>query len=75
MKAVAHMERTGVPVDTELYGRLVANWDSLKEDLIAAVDEDYGVYEAQRSRQIDLRSICQRDAFHGRNIRMVRLKP
>ena len=45
MKAVARMERTGVPVDTELYSRLVANWDSLKEDLIAAVDEDYGVYE------------------------------
>jgi DNA polymerase I len=45
MKAVAQMERTGVPVDTELYGRLVANWDTLKEDLIAAVDVDYGVYE------------------------------
>jgi DNA polymerase I len=45
MKAVAQMERTGVPVDTELYGRLVANWEVLKEGLIAAVDEDYRVYE------------------------------
>jgi DNA polymerase-1 len=45
MKAVARMERTGVPIDIELYSRLVANWDNLKEGLIAAVDEDYGVYE------------------------------
>jgi hypothetical protein len=45
MKAVARMERTGVPIDTELYQVLTSNWDSLKEDLIAAVDVDYGVYE------------------------------
>ena len=50
MKAVARMERTGIPVDTVLYGRLVANWDSLKEDLIAAVDVDYGVYEGTTFR-------------------------
>src|SRR5262249_55773868 len=45
MKAVATMERTGVPIDTELYQVLTSNWDNLKEDLITAVDEDYGVYE------------------------------
>jgi DNA polymerase I len=45
MKAVARMERTGVPIDLELYNSLVTNWDNLKEDLIAAVDVDYGVYE------------------------------
>ena len=45
MKAVARMERTGVPIDAELYQALTSNWDSLKEDLIAAVDVDYGVYE------------------------------
>ena len=46
MKAVARMERTGVPIDTgTLHKPLIANWDSLKEDLIAAVDVDYGVYE------------------------------
>jgi hypothetical protein len=45
MKAVARMERTGVPIDTELYQVLTSNWDSLKEDLIAAVDVDYCVYE------------------------------
>jgi DNA polymerase I len=45
MKAVARMERTGVPIGTDRYSQLVANWDGLKEDLIAAVDVDYGVYE------------------------------
>jgi DNA polymerase I len=45
MKAVARMERTGIPIDTDCYSQLVANWDRLKEDLIAAVDADYGVYE------------------------------
>jgi DNA polymerase I len=45
MKAVAHMERTGVPIDVRLYSQLVDSWGSLKERLVAAVDEDYGVYE------------------------------
>jgi hypothetical protein len=45
MKAVAHMERTGVPIDTELYRAFVSNWERLKGDLIAAVDADYGIYD------------------------------
>jgi DNA polymerase I-like protein with 3'-5' exonuclease and polymerase domains len=45
MKAVARMERTGVPIDQKLHRHLIADWDDLKEDLIAAVDEDFGVYE------------------------------
>ena len=45
MKAVAGMERTGVPIDQEIHRRLVADWDTLKSDLIAAVDADFGVYE------------------------------
>jgi DNA polymerase I len=45
MKAVSHMERTGVPIDTELHQRLIADWDTLKGDLVAAVDADFGVYE------------------------------
>jgi hypothetical protein len=45
MKAVARIERTGVPIDTELYQVLTSNWDTLKEGLIDAVDVDYGVYE------------------------------
>jgi hypothetical protein len=43
--AVARMERTGIPVDTELLRRLRERWELIKLDLIKAVDKDYGVYE------------------------------
>lgn len=43
--AVARMEHTGVPIDTELLGRIRERWDGIKTDLIAMVDKDYGVFE------------------------------
>ena len=43
--AVAHIERNGVPIDRQLYVRLVGNWRQIKLALIAQVDADYGVYE------------------------------
>jgi DNA polymerase-1 len=45
MAAVARMERTGIPVDAPLHQRLVANWEAIKQHLIAEVDKDFGVYE------------------------------
>jgi DNA polymerase I len=45
MKAVAGMERTGTPIDTDLHRRLIADWDNLKAGLVAAVDVDFGIYE------------------------------
>jgi hypothetical protein len=45
MAAAARMERTGIPIDVPLYKRLVANWQLLKQHLIAEVDQTYGVYE------------------------------
>ena len=45
MKAVARMERTGVPIDAALHRAMIADWNNLKGDLIAAVDADFGVYE------------------------------
>jgi DNA polymerase family A len=43
--AAARMEANGVPVDVELLGRLRERWDLIKQDLIKAVDKDYGVFE------------------------------
>jgi DNA polymerase-1 len=43
--AVARMEQTGIPVDTELLRRLRARWELIKLDVIKAVDKDYAVYE------------------------------
>jgi hypothetical protein len=45
MAAVARMERTGIPVDARMYRTLAEDWPELTRDLIAKVDEAYGVYE------------------------------
>lgn len=45
MTAVARMEHTGVPIDTDLLGRLRRHWAAIKGDLVAAIDKDYGIYE------------------------------
>lgn len=50
-KAVASMERQGIPIDAELLTRLRANWGQLQEQLIARVDEQYGVYEGRTFKQ------------------------
>lgn len=50
MAAVARMERTGVPVDSDMLGRLRSHWGSIKLDLIGAIDKDYGVYEGMAFR-------------------------
>ena len=43
--AVAKMEFAGVPIDYPTLQRLRSHWASMKRDLIAVIDEDYGVYE------------------------------
>src|SRR5262249_2091525 len=43
--AVARMENTGVPIDTDMLSELRARWDSIKRDLIGAIDKDFGVFE------------------------------
>lgn len=42
--AVARMERNGIPVDVVTLSRLTASWDLIREDLVRAIDADYGVY-------------------------------
>lgn len=45
MAAVARMERTGIPVDVDTLTLLRRHWTSIKLDLIATIDADYGLYE------------------------------
>ena len=47
MVAAARMERPGVPVDTELLAAVTGSWDVIKDQLIAEVDADYGVFEGR----------------------------
>ena len=51
MAAAARMERTGIPIDAALHQKLVANWEPIKERLIAEVDQAYGVYEEGTFKQ------------------------
>jgi len=45
MAAVAHMERTGVPIDLETLTAIRDGWEPIKSDLIEEVDANYGVFE------------------------------
>jgi DNA polymerase I len=46
-KAVARMERAGVPIDTDALGLLVAKWKGIRRELIKHIDNDYGVYQGE----------------------------
>jgi hypothetical protein len=45
MAATARMEWAGVPVDVGTLCRMQAAWPSIKNQLIADIDQDYGIYE------------------------------
>lgn len=47
MKAAAHMEVNGIPIDLEMLAIFRENSDKLQDRLIAEVDKDYGVYEGR----------------------------
>jgi DNA polymerase family A len=47
MAAVAQMEHNGIPIDTMMLDRLRCNWSSIQDQLIAAIDRDYGVFEGR----------------------------
>jgi hypothetical protein len=51
MKAVAHMERAGIPIDVALFDQLRQHWDGLRLDLITRVDHAYGVFENGEMRR------------------------
>jgi DNA polymerase-1 len=45
MRAVAQMEHDGIPMDIETLGLFRHNWGGIKENLVGAVDAEYGVYD------------------------------
>jgi len=51
MKAVAHMEHAGVPVDTETLARLRAGWTAIQDRLIGEIDKDFGVFDGRTFKQ------------------------
>ena len=47
MRAAAHIEHRGVPIDGEMLRGLRQYWRSIQTDLIAEIDVSYGVFEGQ----------------------------
>lgn len=47
MKAVARMEQTGVPIDTQSLATLRSNWEGIQDELIRRIDANYGVFEGR----------------------------
>src|SRR5262249_62216674 len=47
MAAAANMEFNGVPIDTVMLERLRRNWSSIQDQLIAEIDQDYGVFDGR----------------------------
>jgi DNA polymerase I len=47
MAAAAAMEHAGTPIDVEMLERLRAGWTAIQDQLIAAIDRDYGVFDGR----------------------------
>jgi len=48
MKAMAHMEHNGIPIDTRMLSLFKQQWQSIQSQLIKAIDADFNVYEGQQ---------------------------
>jgi hypothetical protein len=51
MAAAAAMEHFGVPIDVPMLDRLREGWTGIQDELIAAIDADYGVYDGRTLKQ------------------------
>ena len=47
MQAVSCMQMNGIPLDVEVLELLRSKWGVIQDQLIAAIDSDYGVYEGR----------------------------
>jgi hypothetical protein len=51
MAAAAHIEWTGIPIDTDALARLRAGWEDIQDRLIRKIDASYGVYDGRSFRE------------------------
>lgn len=49
--AAAYIEHNGIPLDMDTLNVLRARWEDIKDNLIAVIDEDYGVYQGRTFKQ------------------------
>ena len=50
--ALAHMESTGIPIDTVTLGSVTAQWGGIKQQLITDIDQDYGVFDGTHFKRV-----------------------
>ena len=50
MTAAAAIEHAGVPIDMEMLAHLRRYWADIQDELIAAIDKDYGVFDGRTFR-------------------------
>ena len=48
LKAVARIERTGVPIDIHTYDQIVAHRQEIVRRIIREIDKDYGIYDDEK---------------------------
>jgi DNA polymerase-1 len=61
MKAVAHMEHTGVPINTTVLSALQSRWPTIHDNLIAEIDAEFGVYDGRSFRQHGFRDWLRKE--------------
>ena len=47
VQAVSHTQANGVPIDTDALKKLQTHWVAIQDQLIADIDQDYGVYDGR----------------------------
>ena len=51
MTAAAAIEFAGVPIDIQMLAHLRRYWADIQDELIAAIDTDYGVFDGRSFRE------------------------
>jgi hypothetical protein len=61
VKAVARIERTGIPTDVPTLARIQEHWETIKKSLVRKIDEPYGVYEGTTFKMEKFRDYLKRN--------------
>jgi DNA polymerase I len=60
-KAVARMERVGIPIVAETLVAIRANWEAIKLELVDRVDARFGVYDGTRFKAVKWLAWCDQN--------------
>ena len=64
ISACARVERHGIPIDSNLHGRLNFYWDRIKSELISEVDQPFRVFENDVFKTANFIAYLQREGIN-----------